>query len=239
MRPKIVALCSTFCEGELAASAITSAMMLDGVLVFEGPVEGNPPSGEPTIVPANHRDLKKVHVREGSWASDAAKRTQMIETAKAIWQGPLWVLWLDGDELLLWGEQLHDWLGRVLHGDDPGNPVGGWPFTLVELDGSVSICMGKLVRADLIRRYLVSSSYIEMTNGDRRTVGNVLYWTPKEGALFDHWRARPPLQGEPHLLHRSILRAGSRAVERQGAAEERNFRGVELPSGVTVNGEGA
>jgi hypothetical protein len=160
----------------------------------------------------------------------------MLAKAKQVWQGPLWVLWLDGDELLLWGEQLHDWLTRVLHDDDPANPVGGWPFALVELDGSVSICMGKLVRADLIRRYLVSSSYIEMVDGSRRTVGNVCYWTVKDGPMFEHWRARPPLQGEPHLLHRSILRSGSRSVERQGVAEERSFRGVELPASGPING---
>lgn len=237
-RPRIVALCSTFCEGELARSAIESAAALDGVLVFEGPVEGNEPSGEPTAIPGLGEVGKlKFYAREAGWESDAAKRTAMIEKAKELWQGPLWALWLDGDELLLWGDQLHDWLGRVLHGDDPSNPVGGWPFTLVELDGSVSLCLGKLVRIDLIRRYLISSSYIEMVDGSRRTVGNALYWTPKDGALVEHWRARPPLQGEPHLLHRSILRAGSREVERQGAAEERNYRGVVLPSGERVNGE--
>lgn len=231
MRPWIVALCSTFCEGELALSTFESAAALDGILVFDGPVESNKPSGEPTKF-----GRAPAQFFTGSWESDAAKRTAMIEKAKQLWQGPLWALWLDGDELLLWGEQLHDWLGRVLHDDDPANPVGGWPMTLVELDGSVSICMGKLVRIDLIRRYLVSSSYIEMVDGSRRTVGNVLYWTVRDGPLVEHWRARPPLQGEPHLLHRSILRSGSRSVERQGTAEERNFRGVELPSGVRVNG---
>jgi hypothetical protein len=229
MRPRIVALVSSFREGDLLASTLASARPLDGILVAEGPVEGNPPAGPPSRIPAG---VKRF---DGSWESDAAKRTWLLEKAKTIWQGPLWVLWLDGDELLLWGDQLHDWLGRVLWNDDPGNPVGGWPLTLVELDGSVSVCMGKLVRADLIRRYLVSSSYIEMMDGSRRTVGNVPYWTPKDGALLEHWRARPPLQGEPHLLHRSILRAG-REVERQGVAEERSFRGVVLPGSGPING---
>jgi hypothetical protein len=84
--------------------------------------------------------------------------------------------------------------------------------------------MGKLLRVDLVRRYIRSSSHIELVNGDERTVGNVLYWTPKDGALYDHWRARPPLQGEPHLQHRPILRSRMREVERQHVAEERAFR---------------
>jgi hypothetical protein len=93
--------------------------------------------------------------------------------------------------------------------------------------------MGKVVRLDLIRRYLISSSYIEMMDGSRRTVGNVDAWNPVAGPMQQHdgkphWRARPPLQGEPHLQHRPSLRDTSRAVERQNEAEARNFVGVEL-----------
>jgi hypothetical protein len=232
VRPRIVALVSSFREGELLASALASVACLDGVLVADGPVGDNRPSGEESVI----RQGQASELVRGAWDSDAGKRSSMLEIAKARWQGPLWGLWLDGDELLLWGEYLHDWLARVLVGDDPENPVGGWPLALVELDGSVSICMGKLVRVDLIRRYLVSSSYIEMVNGERRTVGNVCYWTVKDGPLYEHWRARPPLAGEPHLQHRPILRDPGRAVERQHQAEERDFVGVELPATGPVNG---
>jgi hypothetical protein len=176
-----------------------------------------------------------LKVYRGSWESDAAKRSAMVAKAKQLWPGELWGLWLDGDEILLWGEYLRDWLERVRQTDE--GEVAGWPFALVELDGSVCVCMGKLVRVDLIRQYLASSSYIELVNGSRRTVGNVFYWNPVDGPMQftgegderrPHWRARPPLQGEPHLLHRPVLRDRARTVERQHQAEERAFKEVQL-----------
>lgn len=228
---KIVGLVSAFREGPMLQAAVRSLAALDHVVVFEGPVEGNPPAGPPSLIP------KGTTVIEGAWETDAAKRSAMVEWVHSRrWlDGETWGLWLDGDEILLWGEYLHDWVWRVSQQGDDANPVAGWPLPLVELDGSVSICMGKLVRVDLIRRYLVSSSFIELVDGSTRTVGNVLYWTPTEGPLQrdpatgkPHWRARPPLQGEPHLQHRPVLRSKLRQVERQHVAEARNFAGVEL-----------
>lgn len=215
----------------MLATAIRSLSALDGVLVFEGPVEENEPIGAESVMPIKGENALKIY--HGEWETDAVKRTAMLAKAKELWQGELWGLWLDGDEVLLWGEYLHDWLHRVVQQGDESNPVGGWPFALVELDGSTSLCMGKLVRLDLIREYLISSSWIELVNGERRTVGNVKYWDPVEGPLqFDgegkpHWRARPPLQGEPHLLHRHFLRDVSREVERQHLAEARRHEGVD------------
>lgn len=220
----VVGLVSSYREGPLLASAMRSLAPLDGVVVCEGPIagsEGDGPESERGPLPLGSIAF------EGVFPDDAAKRTAILERAKRQWQGPTWGLWLDGDELLLWGEYLHDWLWRV---EQEEGEVAGFPFPLVELDGSVVICMGKLVRIDRVKRYLVSSSYIELVNGSRRTVGNVAYWNPVDGPLQflpdgrPHWRARPPLQGEPHLLHRSLLRARGRTVERQGVAEERSYR---------------
>lgn len=239
---KIVGLVSSFREGPMLASAIRSLSALDHVFVFEGPVEGNPAVGPESELPA---ERKKVTFRAGEWETDAAKRTAMAEAAHAFprQEGePLWGLWLDGDELLLNGEYLHDWLWRVSQQGDEENPVAGWPLSLVELDGSVSWCMGKLLRVDLVRRYLVSSSYLELVNGERVTKGNVFAWTPVDGPLQfteegkPHWRARPPLQGEPHLQHRPVLRSKLRLVERQHEAEARNFEGVDLEAGSGVGG---
>lgn len=219
----------------MLATAVRSLAPLDHVLVYEGPVEQNPGAGPESEVGVFNP--KRLTYKAGEWASDAVKRTAMLEHAQQLprQQGEaLWGLWLDGDELLLWGEYLRDWVWRVSQQGDDGNEVAGWPFALVELDGSVSLCMGKLVRLDLVRRYLISSSYIELVNGDRRTVGNVEYWNPVDGPTqFDgegrpHWRARPPLQGEPHLQHRPVLRSRLRAAERQHLAEARNFEGVDL-----------
>lgn len=220
----------------MLATAIRSLEALDGVLVFEGPVEGNEPDGTPSVIPHESTAQRKGMLTTvgGTWETDAAKRTAMLNYAKRKWQGELWGLWLDGDEVLIWGEYLRDWLWRVVQQGDPGNPVGGWPLALVELDGSTTLCMGKLVRLDLIRSYLISSSWIELVTGERRTVGNVPYWDPVDGALQHdedgrpHWRARPPLQGEPHLLHRHFLRDVSRKVERQHLAEARHHQDADL-----------
>lgn len=229
--PRIVALVSTYRGGRGTRAAVRSAAPLDHVVVFEGPVEGNQHEGPELDLTGTVDELAYA---EGSWATDAAKRTAMLQYARGRWPGPLWGLWLDDDEILLNGEQLHDWVWRVEQSGEPDNPVGGWPIALVELDGTTSICMGKCVRLDLIRRYLVSSSLIELENGEQRAVGNVDYWTPLQGPTQlgpdgrPHWRARPPLQGEPHLQHRPLLRDRYRAVERQHVAEARNYAEHEL-----------
>ncbi len=218
-------------------TAIRSLAMFDHVLVFEGPVEGNPETGPASVIPRDKGLSQRLTVVRGAWSSDAAKRTAMVEWVhRRPWLNDAepWGLWLDGDELLLYGEYLRDWLWRVSQQGDDANPVAGWPLALVELDGSTSLCMGKLLRVDFVRRYLISSSYIELMTGDSRTVGNVEYWNPVDGPrMFDeqgrpHWRARMPLHGEPHLQHRPVLRSRLRDVERQHLAEARNFEGVEL-----------
>lgn len=236
---RVVGLVSSFREGRMLQAAIRSLAALDAVLVAEGPVEGNPPIGPESDLSGRSNQF---YVTNGEWETDAAKRTDLLRAAKGKWPGELWGLWLDGDEILLWGEYLHDWLWRVNQQGDPDNPVGGWPFHLVELDGSVALCLGKLVRLDLIKSYDVSSSLVTMINGTQLTLGNVECWNPIDGPTLrnedgrPNWRARPPLQGEPHLQHRPILRDRRREVERQHVAEARNFEGVELPPGVRVNG---
>ncbi len=221
----------------MLASAVASLADLDHVVVFEGPVEGNPEVGPESVIPRGKSWSQRLTVVRGAWASDAAKRTAMVEWVhRRAWlnEHEPWGLWLDGDEILLYGEYLRDWLWRISQQGDDGNEVVGWPLALVELDGSTSLCMGKLLRVDLVRRYLISSSYLELVNGTTRTVGNVEYWNPLDGPVVrtadgrPHWRARPPLHGEPHLQHRPVLRSKLRAVERQHVAEARNFEGVEL-----------
>lgn len=245
---KIVGLVSSFREGSLLESAIHSLEALDAIVVFEGPVEQNASAtGEPSAIPNRVGGLQ-VSTVHGEWPADAAKRTAMIEWCqerKWLANEEVWGLWLDGDEVLLWGEYLHDWVLRASQAGTEENPVAGWPLSLVELDGSVAWCMGKLVRVDLIEKYLISSSFMQMKGGVTVTKGNVQCWTPLDGPTqfvetpkatspggierLPHWRARPPLQGEPHLLHRSRLRAPSRGVERQHRAEERNYKDVDLP----------
>src|SRR5579859_4971040 len=109
----------------MLATAIRSLAALDHVFVFEGPVEGNPPIGPESELPTFKEAGKWMTYFSGEWETDAAKRTAMVERAQAFPRGigePLWGLWLDGDELLLWGEMLHDWLWRVSQQGDEENP---------------------------------------------------------------------------------------------------------------------
>src|SRR5438105_3400517 len=136
---KIVGLVSSFREGATLRSAVESLRALDYCIVFEGPVEGNPPAGPESELPPLDRS-GWLSCRAGEWETDAAKRTALLEQAKRLprQQGePLWGVWLDGDELLLWGQYLRDWLSAAIEeAETEENPVAGWPLSLVELDGS-------------------------------------------------------------------------------------------------------
>jgi hypothetical protein len=225
----IIACISAYREGRLLEGARASAAAgCDRVIVCDGPVE--------------------------RWGGDAGKRTHMLELArsegarvraqkKGRKDEPLWVLWLDADELLLWGEYLRDWIGRV----EEETGAGGFPLRIVELDGSVALAYGKVIRADYVRRYLHSSYQVELTNGvvvalpnvkicgaggvpygpfpHRPDPSGVLVPAPPGSPEVEEYlgRHRPPLAGEPHLLHRSLLRSPERSVRRLSEVEAEWF----------------
>jgi len=229
----IVALISAYREGALLDSCVDSAMRrgIDAVCVFEGPV-GPDTNAEPY---SSHNALRRdgVWTYAGGWKSDAAKRTAMLEWAQkhaainAKTDDPsLWILWLDGDELLLWGEYLIDHVRRA---EQESTGVGGFAIRLVELDGSVAKCHGKIVRGDLIARYVESSYQVELHGGMVIALpnepicgpgGTPAAWGDREIVLEDLAELRPPVAGEPHLLHRTMLRDPSRGVERLHEAEK-------------------
>ena len=237
----IAALVSSFREGPLFVSTLRSALALDYVLVDDSALEGvDVHAGEPTPVDA-FRTMGHVEVMSRRTAkSDASKRTRMLRRMKDVYKArrkgvprreldPLWILWLDGDELLLWGEYLPD----LTHRADAETGAGGHRLRLVELDGSVVFCYGKLVRGDRIRRYLESSYQVELETGMIIALpnipicgpGGIPAFTDEQSELPQAERVRllaelrPPLAGEPHLLHRSIMRDPSRTIERLHARE--------------------
>lgn len=211
-----------------------------GVLVFEGPVGiGHHEEGNVVEIDACARRVfgtrfrPLVVARGGRWQTDAAKRTAMLQRAQAYSREPgerLWLLWLDGDEVLLWGEYLPDWLQRL----EAETAAGGLKLRLVELDGSVVWCFGKIIDGDTVRAYLESSYQVELKSGMLLGLPNVPICTAggipvvnpdeldrmtdeeKQELMRHH---RPPLAGEPHLLHRSILRDPARAVRRLSTDE--------------------
>lgn len=232
----LLGLVSSYKEGNLLRLAVESAeRACDRVLVFEGPA--GPPLEEEvpeSVLPLRHG---KVSVKRGVWKTDAAKRTAMVKATRGF-SGVVWAVWVDGDEVLVNGEFLRDQLQSILWRDqDAEQPTAGFPIRIVEMDGSVAVCRAKVVRVDLIERYLVSSSGIQFRNGVVMAEGNLPqkvseWWTAERvrAAGEDRFFLEPPLPGEPFLVHRSPLRHPARArvrMHEQEAAELRRLGLVE------------
>lgn len=213
---KVVGLVSCYKEGRLLQGAVQSLerAVLDQIFVCEGPA-GDALGDE---VPDSRftGQLARLDFWEGRWRSDARKRNQMLERAKAFFPGePLWGVWLDGDEVLRDAEYLRDELQSVLWNDELAEdepPTIHWPLWVVEADGSVALTTGRLVRLDLIRSYDISVSVTTNVLGLEQGFGNE---NPDARIWLDVWQkamstgrmlSLPPHPGQPHIVHRSNLR---------------------------------
>lgn len=227
---RIVGLCSTYKEGALSAMAVGSCLRagFDQVLVFDGPAGETLPDELPdSVIPAG------AIVRRGEWKTDAAKRTAMVKATRGM-DGPVWGVWVDGDEVLMNGEFLRDSLQYVLWRDEEQDaPTAGFPLRLVEMDGTVAVCRAKCIRVDLVESYIVSSSGIRFKSGAvlvDHAEGNLPmrlseWWIPErmQALQEDRFVLTPPLPGEPFLLHRSPLRHPERAKVRLHEQEGREL----------------
>lgn len=249
----LVGLMSTWREGKLAENAWRSLndSRLDGVLIGEGPA-GPKPDGwedlpETVLPPANHF--------KGEWTTDAAKLNAFLPLIRSTHTGPIWAVWLAGDELLVNGHLLRDILQRVQWEDerlgrhllDPDNgPAFSVPLTQVEHDGSLGRVLSRCVRVDLIRRYVVSSHVIELVNGATIQHGNRPLLATEEPqykamAEADGQEAMAEialrqfvptlLAGEPYTIHRPHLRHPARQAVRMHHQEAAELRRLGLPTG--------
>lgn len=226
----IVGLSSTYREGLLAVEAVES--LLDAcrtVFVFEGPIGDAPESG--LASPWETRIGQRVIVRYGQWASDAAKRSAMVASTRRF-KSPVWGVVLDGDELLLHGENL----GAILERADAeervdGQEIVGLPLRLVELDGSCSIINARILRLDRVAEVITSSYHLRLTSGVEVAKVNVPLLAagePDSAEMVGGMQRRRPLAGEPHILHRAALRSPDRMVERQHVAEGHAFERMDV-----------
>ena len=243
----IVGLVSCYREGALVQLAVQSA--LDGcdfVLVVDAPIAGGAERGEPSNfeplrVKGGHWKPRLSIVQEGSipttFATDAAKRTFMVERARNVYGRPerlrkgdrLWGVWVDGDERLMFPEMLRHYIAR---GEHTGSP--NFPLRLVEAHGgAVSLCYGKVVDLQAVERYLASSYEVQLFGETiSRAWGNDnTHWNWERGGNVAG--ARPPVQGEPHLLHLSSLRPPGRDAERMHQAEADELAS-RIPSGIVL-----
>lgn len=242
---KIIGLVSTYREGGLARMAIESAQRAcDHVIVFEGPAGDercpDAPETDPAWLDEANGSGAGIVYREGVWTSDAVKRTAMVKATRGYGDGPIWGVWVDGDEVLENGDYLRDQLAAVGDRDEAERvaarlageawqPRAGLPIRIVEADGSVAVCRAKVVRVDLIDQYVVSSSGIRFKNGVVMAEGNLPqslleWWGPRQGAIEqDRLVLEPPLPGEPFLVHRSHLRHPARRALRMHEQEAREL----------------
>lgn len=258
---RLVGLMSTYREGPLALGAYESLLDagLDAVIVWEGPAgplrcDDAPPTPESLV---NHH---------GTWETDGAKRTAMLEHVKAIYHDrPLWLVLLDGDEILVNGRYLRDLIrsGAVWRDQATGAslakpdnlPTGGLPLRLIEADGSVSLMRGRVLNANVIRRFIVSNLILETVTGVEMRLGNIreesnplhqlqnVLWTtnrppldwPLEkreaaDAMLHYHHLLPPLPAEPHVMHRSLLRHPARAALRMWEQEMDEVKRLGYPT---------
>lgn len=216
---KIVGLVSCYKEGRLVQGAIRSlhAVGLDDMLIYEGPA-GDPLSAETPDSDFAGWDSHPLSwdVFRGRWRSDARKRNAMLEEAKRRHpEGPVWGVWLDGDEVLRDAEYLRDELQAVIWSDEiePDEPPTiAHPLWIVEADGSVALTKSRLVRLDLIRSYDISVSVVTNKLGLEEALGNenpdARIWldVQKHAMATGRLLSLPPHPGQPHIVHRSNLR---------------------------------
>lgn len=225
----LIGLASTYKEGSLCGHAIQSlAGVCDAVYWLDGPA-GEPLGDDlPDSDGGAARHLSRVHYREGRWRTDARKRQALLDWARDSNDGPLWGVILDGDEILMGGEYLRDWL-QVLEWEEEqgGGPYLGRPIRGVEMSGAVFWLRGRLLRLDRVREYKISTSVIVNENGiehaegnhpdsfqrvwrdrhvalEQSEVGGKMYSVPIYGD--DQVFVGPPVPGEPFILHRPLLR---------------------------------
>lgn len=192
---KTVGLISSYREGRLLLTAIRSLLACcDVVYVLDAPIIDAPASGEESVF--WHRKTAPPELvvwRDGIYSSDADKRSELLNRVKQRQPGPLWGVVLDGDEVLLWPELLPDYLA---HADSNGHT--GKTIKVVFEDGQVYESSARLLRIDLIERYILSSYQFALKDYTTAWVAPIIP------------ASKPPMQGEPHILHRGYLRAGER-----------------------------
>ncbi len=220
----IVGLVSCFDEGRLAADAVRSLLpCCHTIRVLDGPIGDAESAGFDTDWNAFKREPRVV-VGTGRWETDATKRTELVQSSRRF-GNRIWAVILDGDEVLLSGEHvpsLIDYYEAEAAYRDL-EPLR-CPIRLVDGDGTTSVMTGRILRADLVDRYITSSYHLLLRNGAEVALGNGKLRACDEPDVSRRdtttgLQLRRPLQGEPSILHRSHLRPPQRQAERQSAAE--------------------
>lgn len=204
----IFGLISSYNEGRLTVTAVRSLLACcDRVLVLDGPIGDTPSAGDASVFYDGKKQPGNLFIRRGGpWASDAAKRTELIRWAQAQHEGPCWAVILDGDEALIWPEMLPDYIARS---DASREGPGGIKIKLAFEDGQLYETGARVYRLDAVDYYVLSSYQMKLKGME--TIWTSPLTTPQ----------RAPFQGEPHIFHRGYLRPPARNAPalRQSKAE--------------------
>lgn len=215
----IIGLVSTWNEGRLAAGAIRSLLTCcDVVRVCDGPIGDRGDASNPTQLDAFKKE-QRVTVTRGAWESEHAKRNAMLAQTRR-YPTPTWGVYLDGDEVLVWGEWLPDLIDAATSNAPDGETTASVPILITEVDSSVGR-VHRVIRLDLLERHLLSMSQFEFkTFAGVVTLPLLPVWRPGEPVTHTN---RPPMQGEPHLHHRAYYRPAKIERERLHTREVADF----------------
>lgn len=225
----VVALISTYKEGWLLDGTLRSINeCCEFAVVFEGATEPSPPTGLKTKYNPARLGFP-VYETSGRWHSETDKRNKMLAFARIrMKKQPFWILTIDADEILIWGEYLTDWLAQIDIESveaETGTPIFAIPLKRTE----PSYDEQKGWYADYVPSRLLHSSCI-----DHYTVGCWQFRTTDglDGVLQNGRSPIPPQIGEPHIHHRHYLRRGDRKSFRASDHEEARWlleHGMEVP----------
>lgn len=233
----LLGLLSTCREGTLAQVAAQSLLTAcDHVVVLDAPFGKAPTGGDPTDLGKLTKNGHLTYLAGMKpFADDAAKRTHLVHWAqKRFTERPLWGMWLDADEVLVWPEHLRAWLNGM------PEDAGGLPIPLVELSGATVYARSRLIRLDWIERYLVGSYQVQLITSpvpialpnmppppppEVEEITRLLETTAWDfggaaqlalalGQVLELLKRVPPVSGTPHILHLAPLRAENRAGHR-------------------------
>lgn len=229
----VLGLVSSWREGRLIRGAVDSALeACDSVLVYEGPIGEPPLVGHASDLEPYRKD-QRVIVRHGYWDSDGQKRQAMLEASRR-YPTPTWGVLVDGDEVLVNARYLPDWLATA-----PGDAVN-MSLPIVEMDGSVGRTETHVYRLDLLERFLLSASQVQVRGSS--AVLTFANYPAEAQDIVDRWRVMvesgqqitmPPLPCQPFILHRSPLRPADRRDVRLHAAEPEWFAQAERDAGLS------
>lgn len=225
----IIALIPTYKEGTLVQGAIRSvAGICSEVIVFEGSTDPDVPiEGDKT----DFGEYEPDFFIDGMWNSEAEKRNEMLAFTRLLYSN-FWILNIDADELLVWGEQLPDLLSVLRPGIDSQENIPSFKRTegvFVPLPPFPPLRNSK----ESWKQYRLDM-LAHVRDWAHRQPGQFTDYAPSrlyhssliEEYLVSSWRIRdrngneialthgvcenPPVYGEPHLHHRPYLRRGER-----------------------------